>query len=95
MSTDRRRHGSRRFTLDLAAGRELGYVCKLLGIAHRTEAGLSLRVHPSFVHANHPLATTRGSFNAISVYGTGGRPAAGVRPDGGTSDAVLRSAYGA
>lgn len=54
---------------DLAAGREFGYVCKLLGIAHRTESGLSLRVHPSFVHAEHPLATTRGSFNAVSVYG--------------------------
>ena len=32
-------------------------------------AGLSLRVHPSFVHADHPLATTPGSFNAVSVYG--------------------------
>jgi homoserine dehydrogenase len=54
---------------DLAAGRELGYVCKLLGIAARTDAGLSLRVHPSFVPMDHPLATTSGSFNAISVYG--------------------------
>jgi homoserine dehydrogenase len=54
---------------DLAAGRELGYVCKLLGIADRTDAGLSLRVHPSFVHAGHPLASTKGSFNAVSVYG--------------------------
>lgn len=54
---------------DLAAGRQLGYVCKLLGIAHQTDAGLSLRVHPSFVHADHPLATTGGSFNAVSVYG--------------------------
>jgi homoserine dehydrogenase len=55
--------------LDLAAGRELGYVCKLLGIAQQTPTGLSLRVHPSFVHEGHPLASTRGSFNAISVYG--------------------------
>ncbi len=54
---------------DLAAGRELGYICKLLGIAHRTEAGLGLRVHPSFVHKDHPLAGTSGSFNAVSVYG--------------------------
>src|SRR5687767_10535990 len=43
---------------DLAAGRELGYVCKLLGIARRTDGGLSLRVHPSFVHERHPLAST-------------------------------------
>ncbi|MBP7933225.1 MAG: homoserine dehydrogenase [Phycisphaerae bacterium] len=54
---------------DLAAGRELGYVCKLLGIAGRTEAGLSLRVHPAFVSRSHPLAGSSGSFNAISVYG--------------------------
>ncbi len=54
---------------DLAAGRELGYVCKLLGIAARTDAGLSLRVHPSFVRKDHPLASTGGSFNAISIYG--------------------------
>ena len=54
---------------DLAAGREMGYVCKLLGIADRTEAGLSLRVHPAFVKKSHPLATTSGSFNAVSVYG--------------------------
>lgn len=54
---------------DLAAGRELGYVCKLLGIADRTDAGLSLRVHPAFIHDDHPLASTSGSFNAISVYG--------------------------
>lgn len=55
--------------LDLAAGRELGYVCKLLGIAQRTPEGLSLRVHPSFVNKRHPLAGTSGSFNAVSIYG--------------------------
>jgi len=54
---------------DLAVGRELGYVCKLLGIADRTGPGLSLRVHPAFVKQSHPLATTLGSFNAVSVYG--------------------------
>ena len=55
---------------DLAAGKELGYVCKLLGIADRTPAGLSLRVHPAFVKNTHPLASTSGSFNAISLYGS-------------------------
>ncbi|MDM8005595.1 MAG: homoserine dehydrogenase [Phycisphaerae bacterium] len=55
--------------IDLAAGKELGYVCKLLGIAQRTSDGISLRVHPSFVSRKHPLASTGGSFNAISVYG--------------------------
>jgi len=55
--------------IDLAAGKELGYVCKLLGIAQRTPDGISLRVHPSFVSRKHPLASTSGSFNAISIYG--------------------------
>jgi len=54
---------------DLAAGRKIGYVCKLLGIADQTETGISLRVHPAFVSAGHPLAMTSGSFNAVSVYG--------------------------
>jgi len=54
---------------DIAAGKELGYVCKLLGIAHRSDSGLSLRVHPSFVHHQHPLAVASGSFNAVSIYG--------------------------
>ncbi|MHC4444777.1 MAG: homoserine dehydrogenase [Planctomycetota bacterium] len=54
---------------DLAAGKELGYVCKLLGIAHNTNGRLSLRVHPAFIHQDHPLATTGGSFNAVSIYG--------------------------
>ncbi len=30
---------------------------------------LSLRVHPSFVHASAPLAQVHGPFNALSVYG--------------------------
>jgi homoserine dehydrogenase len=30
---------------------------------------LSLRVHPSFIHAGAPLAQVHGSFNALSVYG--------------------------
>ncbi|GMV98339.1 MAG: homoserine dehydrogenase [Phycisphaerae bacterium] len=54
---------------DVAAGRELGYACKLLGIADSDEQGLSLRVHPAFVRQDHPLANTHGSFNAVSVYG--------------------------
>ena len=33
------------------------------------ETRLSLRVHPSFVHASAPLAQVHGPFNALSVYG--------------------------
>ncbi|HUS48376.1 MAG TPA: homoserine dehydrogenase [Phycisphaerae bacterium] len=54
---------------DIAYGQELGYVVKLLAIAHRQEEGLSLRVRPAFISKNHPLAWVSGPFNAISVYG--------------------------
>jgi homoserine dehydrogenase len=54
---------------DLKAGEELGYVCKLLAIGRRDDGRLSLRVHPAFIAAHHPLANTWGPFNAVSVYG--------------------------
>ena len=55
---------------DLRFGRELDYDVKLLAIAERSDQGrLSLRVHPSFVHADSPLAQVHGPFNALSVYG--------------------------
>jgi homoserine dehydrogenase len=53
---------------DIRYGRELGYVVKLLAIARRQEDGLSLRVHPAFISAEHPLAWVSGPFNAVSVY---------------------------
>jgi homoserine dehydrogenase len=54
---------------DVAYGRELGYVVKLLAIAQRQENGLSLRVRPAFISQEHPLAWVCGPFNAVSVYG--------------------------
>ena len=57
---------------DLRFGAELGYDIKLLAIAERTDppgSTLSLRVHPSFVRADAPLAQVHGSFNALSVFG--------------------------
>ena len=56
-------------TRDLAYGRELGYVLKLLAIARRTEAGVEARVHPAFVPAEHPLARVDGARNAVHVVG--------------------------
>lgn len=56
--------------LDLSFADELGYVIKLLAIAHRTEGNkLVLRVHPTLVHKDDVLAEVSDSFNAISVYG--------------------------
>jgi homoserine dehydrogenase len=54
---------------DLAYGRELGYVLKLLAIARRTPAGVECRVHPAFLPADHPLARVDGAYNAVHVVG--------------------------
>ena len=54
---------------DLGYGQELGYVAKLLAIAHRQVGGISLRVRPAFIPKSHPLAWISGPFNAVSVYG--------------------------
>lgn len=54
---------------DVAFGSELGYTVKLLGVAERLPNGLSLRVRPTFIAHDHPLAWVSGPFNAVSVYG--------------------------
>jgi homoserine dehydrogenase len=55
--------------IDLKFAREFGYVCKLLAIGEKTDGGISLRVHPTFVSQDKLLANVHGSFNAISVQG--------------------------
>ena len=55
---------------DVNYGKELGYVLKLLAIAEKTPEGkISLRVHPSFLSKDNPLARVDGSFNAVSIFG--------------------------
>src|SRR5437764_2559531 len=55
---------------DLAYGRELGYVLKLLAIARRGPGlGVEARVHPAFLPADHPLARVDGAYNAVHVVG--------------------------
>jgi len=55
---------------DLKFAGELGYVVKLLAIAQREgKDRVSLRVHPTLVHADDQLAQVGGSFNAVSIYG--------------------------
>lgn len=56
---------------DIAFGKEFGYTIKLLGIAKETKKGLSLNVHPAFIDNQHPLASVRGSYNALYVKGNG------------------------
>ncbi len=55
---------------DIQHGLEMGYVIKLLAIGERDSEGkISLRVHPSFISKDNPLARLSGPFNAVSVYG--------------------------
>jgi homoserine dehydrogenase len=52
---------------DLQYARELGLGLKLIGTAERLNGGLSVRVHPAFLYAGHPLASVGGPFNAVTV----------------------------
>ncbi len=55
---------------DIVFAKRLGYVIKLLGIAERIEGGsVAAHVHPAMVPVAHPLASVRGSFNAVFVEG--------------------------
>ncbi len=55
---------------DIAYAEKLNFTIKLLAIAERTEDGsVSVRVHPTFVPKDRPLATVNGVYNAILVEG--------------------------
>ena len=58
-------------TEDISFGKEFGYNLKLIGIAKESSKGLSLNVYPAFVPLTHPLASVRGSYNAIYIKGNG------------------------
>jgi homoserine dehydrogenase len=52
---------------DMEYARELGLGLKLVGTAERLDGGVSVRVHPAFLYAGHPLASVSGPFNAVTV----------------------------
>jgi homoserine dehydrogenase len=52
---------------DMEYAKELGLGLKLIGTAERVDAGISVRVHPAFLYAGHPLASIHGPFNAVTV----------------------------
>ncbi|MDD1421940.1 homoserine dehydrogenase [Dolichospermum sp. ST_sed1] len=57
---------------DITYAAKLGFVIKLLGIAQHLDidnSQLSVRVHPTLVPQNHPLASINGVYNAIMVEG--------------------------
>ncbi len=53
----------------IADGKQLGYCLKLLAIGKQTDAGIEVRVHPTFVRKDHPLAAVNDSFNAVYLHG--------------------------
>lgn len=55
--------------VDINYAEQLGFEIKLLAIAHRDQAGLQVRVHPTLVPKDHPLASIEGVNNAILVEG--------------------------
>jgi homoserine dehydrogenase len=54
---------------DMKWASELGYTIKLLAIAERLAAGVSVRVYPAMLPKAHPLASIRGATNAIFIEG--------------------------
>ena len=54
---------------DIEFAAELGYVIKLLGIIRKSDAGLSVRVHPAMLPAGHILASVNNVFNAVLLEG--------------------------
>ena len=52
---------------DVQYAEEFGDVIKLLGVAHNTEDGIEVAVHPMMIPKEHPLASVRDSFNAVFV----------------------------
>lgn len=54
---------------DINYGKELGYTLKLLAISKNIDGKLEARVHPAFVKNSNPLATVKGSFNAVLLKG--------------------------
>ena len=50
---------------DILYAKELGYKIKLLAIAKKEKDKLDLRVHPTFISAEHPLSDVSMAFNAV------------------------------
>ena len=54
---------------DIAIGKEFGYALKLLAIGKNSADGVEVRVHPTFIPAEHPLASVNDAYNAVYLRG--------------------------
>ncbi len=52
---------------DIAFARELGYVIKLVATGREADGRVEVRVHPTLLPADHPLAKVDGALNSILV----------------------------
>jgi homoserine dehydrogenase len=55
--------------VDMEIGKEFGFTLKLLAIGKLINGKVEVRVHPAFLPNNHPLASVKGSFNAVMIVG--------------------------
>lgn len=56
-------------TMDIQLGKELGYTLKLLAMAKTHQSDVEVRVNPTFIPSDHPLAKVDGVFNAVMIEG--------------------------
>ncbi len=54
---------------DIKYAKDMDCVIKLLGIARHTGSGVEVRVHPTLIRKDHPLASVNDVFNAVFVHG--------------------------
>ena len=54
---------------DIKYAKDMDCVIKLLGIARNTDSGVEVRVHPTLISKEHPLASVNDVFNAVFVHG--------------------------
>ena len=59
---------------DVKYAERLGYRIKHLGIARQVAEGIELRVHPTLIPANQPIARVNGVMNAVLVRGDAAGP---------------------
>jgi len=55
--------------IDIENGKKFGYTLKLLAIGKLNDGKIEARVHPAFIANENPLASVKGSFNAILING--------------------------
>ncbi len=51
--------------VDISYARDMGYAIKLLGITKMVKGKLDIRVHPTMIPKDHPMASVRNEFNSI------------------------------